>query len=134
MEIFEDAPDDNANWGEVIDTEKKLYDTSTETSSSSSDENSKKEKLTVNAVKSKQNSNKNIPPISRAQSARAARSHHEVQREITELKDQLERLEQKRNNDIDRLENQLIESNKKIENMLLQLIAEQKNKSPKKGK
>ena len=29
LEIFEDAPDDNANWGEIVDTEKKFYDTST---------------------------------------------------------------------------------------------------------
>ena len=63
------------------------------------------------------------------QSARAARSHHEIQREITELRDQLERVEQKRNNDIDRLENQLIESNKKIENMFQQLLTQQKRGS-----
>ena len=41
-------------------------------------------------------------------------------------------MEQKRNNDIDRLENQLIESNKKIENMLQQLLTQQKSKPIKK--
>ena len=54
LEIFEDAPDDNANWGEVVDTEKKFYNTSTsEGSSSSSDENGKKENnLDVKPVRS----------------------------------------------------------------------------------
>ena len=54
MEIFEDAPDDNANWGEVVDTEKKFYDTSSSSSSSnSSDENGKKENnLDVKPVRS----------------------------------------------------------------------------------
>ena len=54
MEIFEDAPDDNANWGEVVDTEKKFYNTSTsESSSGSSDENGKKENnLDVKPVRS----------------------------------------------------------------------------------
>ena len=53
LEIFEDAPDDNANWGEVVDTEKKFYNTSTSESSSSSDENGKKENnLDVKPVRS----------------------------------------------------------------------------------
>ena len=134
LEIFEDAPDDNANWGKVVDTEKKFYNTSTESaSSSSSDENVNKDRLTTSANnKVARNDNKIIPPVSRASSARAARSHHEIQREITELKDQLERVEQKRNNDIDRLENQLVESNKKIENMLQELLTQQKSKPIKK--
>ena len=51
LEIFEDAPDDNANWGEVVDTEKKFYNTSS--SSSSSDENGKNENnLDVKPVRS----------------------------------------------------------------------------------
>ena len=134
LEIFEDAPDDNANWGEVVDTEKKFYDTSS--SSSSSDENGKKENnLDVKPVRSltlsaKNPKNINMPAISRAQSARALRSHHEVQREIVELKGQLDRLEEKRHNDIDRLENQLVESNKKIESMLQQLLGQQQKIKP----
>ena len=54
LEIFEDAPDDNANWGEVVDTEKKFYNTSTsESSSGSSDENGKKENnLDVKPIRS----------------------------------------------------------------------------------
>ena len=93
----------------------------------------KKNTLTISANnKATSNNNKIIPPVSRAQSARAARSHHEIQREITELRDRLESVEQKRNNDIDRLENQLIESNKKIENMLQQLLTQQKSKPIKK--
>ena len=133
MEIFEDAPDDNANWGEVVDTEKKFYDTSS--SSSSSDENGKKENnldvkpvRSVNSLSAKNPKNINMPAISRAQSARALRSHHEVQREIVELKGQLDRVEEKRHNDIDRLENQLVESNKKIEAMLQQLLEQQQQK------
>jgi hypothetical protein len=35
LELFEDAPDDTANWGEAVSTEKKLY----KTSSSDSDDN-----------------------------------------------------------------------------------------------
>ena len=134
MEIFEDAPDDNANWGEVVDTEKKFYNTSS--SSSSSDENGKNENnLDVKPVRSLTLSAKNpknihMPAISRAQSARALRSHHEVQREIVELKGQLDRVEEKRNNDIDRLENQLVESNKKIESMLQQLLGQQQKIKP----
>ena len=134
LEIFEDAPDDNANWGEVVDTEKKFYNTST--SESSSDENGKKENnLDVKPVRSltlsaKNPKNINMPAISRAQSARALRSHHEVQREIVELKGQLDRVEEKRHNDIDRLENQLVESNKKIEAMLQQLLGQQQKTKP----
>ena len=134
LEIFEDAPDDNANWGEVVDTEKKFYDTSS--SSSSSDENGKKENsLDVKPVQrmtlsAKTPQNINMPAISRAQSARALRSHHEVQREIVELKGQLDRVEEKRQNDIDRLENQLVESNKKIEAMLQQLLGQQQKIKP----
>ena len=71
-----------------------------------------------------------MPAISRAQSARALRSHHEVQREIVELKGQLDRVEEKRHNDIDRLENQLVESNKKIEAMLQQLLGQQQKTKP----
>ena len=134
MEIFEDAPDDNANWGEVVDTEKKFYDTSS-SSSNSSDENGKKENnldvkpvRSVNSLSAKNPKNINMPAISRAQSARALRSHHEVQREIVELKGQLDRVEEKRHNDIDRLENQLVESNKKIEAMLQQLLEQQQQK------
>ena len=137
LEIFEDAPDDNANWGEVVDTEKKFYDTSSSaSSSSSSDENGKKENnLDVKPVRSltlsaKNPKNINMPAISRAQSARALRSHHEVQREIVELKGQLDRVEEKRQNDIDRLENQLVESNKKIESMLQQLLEQQQKIKP----
>jgi hypothetical protein len=54
LEIFEDAPDDNANWGEVVDTEKKFYNTSSSANSSdSSDENGKKENnLDVKPVRS----------------------------------------------------------------------------------
>ena len=134
LEIFEDAPDDNANWGEVVDTEKKFYNTSS--SSSSSDENGKNENnLDVKPVRSLTLSAKNpknihMPAISRAQSARALRSHHEVQREIVELKGQLDRVEEKRHNDIDRLENQLVESNKKIEAMLQQLLGQQQKTKP----
>ena len=137
LEIFEDAPDDNANWGEVVDTEKKFYNTSTSASSSdSSDEKGKKENnLNVKPVRSlthsaKNPKNINMPAISRAQSARALRSHHEVQREIVELKGQLDRVEEKRHNDIDRLENQLVESNKKIEAMLQQLLGQQQKTKP----
>ena len=138
LEIFEDAPDDNANWGEVVDTEKKFYNTSTsESSSGSSDENGKKENnldvkpvRSLNSLSAKNPKNINMPAISRAQSARALRSHHEVQREIVELKGQLDRVEEKRHNDIDRLENQLVESNKKIESMLQQLLGQQQKTKP----
>ena len=45
LEIFEDAPDDNANWGEVVDTDKKFYHTSSSSAgASSSDENNPTQK------------------------------------------------------------------------------------------
>ena len=45
LEIFEDAPDDNANWGEVVDTDKKFYHTSSSSAgASSSDENNSTQK------------------------------------------------------------------------------------------
>ena len=37
LELFEDAPDDTANWGEAIDTQEKLYKSSSDESSSESD-------------------------------------------------------------------------------------------------
>lgn len=40
LELFEEAPDDQANWGEVIDMDKKLYETD---SSSDSDDDVEKE-------------------------------------------------------------------------------------------
>ena len=42
LEMFEDAPDDSANWGEDITTDHKFYNTS---SSSSDDENESKLKI-----------------------------------------------------------------------------------------
>ena len=35
LEIFEESPDDDANWGETIDMAKKLYETESSSSSSS---------------------------------------------------------------------------------------------------
>ena len=42
--MFEEAPDDGANWGETIDMEQKLYKTDHESSSSSDEEEEKKKK------------------------------------------------------------------------------------------
>ena len=33
LENFEEAPDDDANWGEIVDSKKKFYETSEEFSS-----------------------------------------------------------------------------------------------------
>ena len=37
LEYYEDAPDDDANWGNIISTEKKLYKTESDSDSSDSE-------------------------------------------------------------------------------------------------
>ena len=120
--MFEDAPDDNANWGEVIDTEKKFYKTSTDSdSSSSSDETSTKK--TKNEL-----STSPLRPVSRIHTAKTQRMNHEVKRELNDVKGQLERLEQRRMNDIDRLEMKITENNQKLEQLMSQVLEKLREK------
>ena len=101
MDMFEDAPDDEANWGAAISTEEKLYKTgsakskksSSSSSSSSSDETAAEEtekakgkkvrfsgkaKLRLNEKKSAEQGYKGRdvarPGTVRAQTARAAKN------------------------------------------------------------
>ena len=117
--MFEDAPDDNANWGEVINTEEKLYQTTSSDSESESKSDSD-ENLKINDIGKEKLSL--LTGISRAQTAKSLRNQHETRRELNDLKNQLESLELKRMDDIARLESQLETSNRKIEHMLGQIM------------
>ena len=99
LEMFEDAPDDNANWGRSVATDKKFYNTDDDSSSdSSSDEafqkintdvkeifhdNKKSKKKKVRKSKEKENVR---PTISRAQTAKALKNTHDVQRDVKDLR------------------------------------------------
>ena len=117
--MFEDAPDDNANWGEIINTEEKLYKTTSSDSESESKSDSD-ENLKINDIEKEKRSL--LTGISRAQTAKSLKNQNETRRELNDLKNQLESLEQKRMDDIARLESQLESSNRKIEHMLGQII------------
>ncbi len=116
LEMFENAPDDNANWGNVVSTEDKLY----KTSSDSSDTEAEEEPEAKLRVKTPQ-------PVSRAQTAKALRAQTEVRFELNSLKDQLERLELKRQNDMERMEAKVEANAKNIENIVREFIATLQN-------
>ena len=97
LEMFEDAPDDNANWGRSVATDKKFYNTDDSTSDSSSDEvfqkintdikeifhDKKSKKKKVRKSKEKENVR---PTISRAQTAKALKNTQDVQRDVKDLR------------------------------------------------
>ena len=91
--MFEDAPDDDANWGRSVATDEKFYNTDS-SSNSSSDEVF--QKVNKNAKDDKKSKKKKVrkskekesvrPTISRAQTAKALRNTHEVQRDVRDLR------------------------------------------------
>ena len=94
--MFEDAPDDNANWGRSVATDEKFYNTDDSSSSSSSsdeifqktnraDTEVKKSKKSKKVRKSKEKESVR-PTISRAQTAKALKNTHEVQRDVRDLR------------------------------------------------
>ena len=115
LEMFEDAPDDSANWGEDITTDKAFYNTS---SSSSDDENETRLKLPGKEQMK--------PGASRVQTAKAIRGNHQIQQDISKLKIELERLESKRENDVDKLEKQIQSGHQKLEALILTLLKQNK--------
>ena len=112
--MFEDAPDDSANWGQVISTDKALYDT--DSSDSDNDNPDAKPKTRLLGVEEMK------PGASRVQTAKAIKGSFQVHQDISNLKVELERLEARRESDVDRLEKQIQSGNKKIEDMLSKLL------------
>ena len=59
MELFEEAPDDHADWGEIVDMEEKFYKSEDEFMTSSSDSESESEgKIKGILKKSKESKNR----------------------------------------------------------------------------
>lgn len=114
LEMFEDAPDDNANWGEVVETGKKYYKTASDASSSSSDDEDDK-KSESKTVKTRLTQPQ---PVSRVQTAKVMRMNHEVLKDLNDVRDQVEQLELRRSNDVERLEKKFSETNAKLDQIL----------------
>ena len=147
--MFESAPDDDANWGKTFTTEKKLYKTSSsssDSSDSSSDENNalitdiknvfknnkKKPKKSSKKVKFAKEEVDVRPSISRVQTARALKGSYEVQLEIKDLKNNIEKIEEQRANDMINIEQKLKENYRKIDELtglLKQSIKKRNEKS-----
>ena len=93
LEMFEDAPDDDANWGRSVATDEKFYNTDSSTNSSSDEvfqkikkdakDDKKSKKKKVRKSKEKESVR---PTISRAQTAKALKNTHEVQRDVRDLR------------------------------------------------
>ena len=116
LEMFEEAPDDSANWGEDITTDKAFYHTSS--SEEDEHENDGNGKLKVQEMKF---------GASRVQTAKAIRGNFQVQQDISKLKIELERLESKRESDVEKLTEQIQSGQQKLEALILSLLNE-KNK------
>lgn len=66
------------------------------------------------------------PSLSRVQTARSARGQYELKKNLDQLRDQLEQMEQRRVNDLDRLEASIDMNNRRLEEMLLKYLSGQK--------